>query len=290
MNDPTTPGDLARWLERATHGLPHPAAGTIREELAAHVEDATDEYIQQGLTPDAARRCALAELGDPYTAAHGFSDVYRGRRTYIRAMLASLLLVLLEFVFHLMYAALDITDYSTSSRFFYVITHIVFMAFTLYVVFSLRRLLTWRFDNQAVITPSKVILGGAAAYLIGNLPLELTVATWDPVPTLRTAAGAGEWLGLLFMHGGMMVIYAGVFWMGLRALSTRNGLVKGTAVMACILSADSAIALILWYLDIPISYVFAELSLVFGFFLWPLISLLFFQAIFTYRHLPAQTA
>jgi hypothetical protein len=290
MTDPTHPGDLARWLEQATRGLPQPAAASVRAELAAHVEDAVDDYVQQGLPQSAAYQRALAELGDPRTAAHGFNDVYQGRRHYIAAMLASMLLPVLGFAFQLVYTMLDITDYSTPSRIFYVINHLLFASLLFYVVIVLRWLLTWRFDNRISGAPSNVVLGGLAAYLIGNLPLELAIDSWDPVPTLRTASSAAEWVGILFMHGGMLVIYIGVFWLGMRALPTRNGLVKSVAIIGCALSVDSTLALTLWYLDVPFAYLFSELSLVFGFFLWPMLSLLFFHAIYASRRLPTQTA
>ncbi|MCC7327797.1 MAG: hypothetical protein IT521_13460, partial [Burkholderiales bacterium] len=40
------------------------------EELAAHVDLATDEFVRQGLPPDEARRRALARLGGVETSKH----------------------------------------------------------------------------------------------------------------------------------------------------------------------------------------------------------------------------
>src|SRR5262245_41708997 len=35
----------------------------VREQIAAHLEEATEDYLQQGLSPDAARRAALVRFG-----------------------------------------------------------------------------------------------------------------------------------------------------------------------------------------------------------------------------------
>jgi hypothetical protein len=290
MIDPTNQGDLARWLEQATRGLPQPAAVKVRAELSAHVEDAVDDYVQQGLPQPAAYQRALAELGDPRRAAHGFNDVYRGRRHYIAAMLACLLLLVEAFGFRQVYAMLDVTDYATPSRIFFVLDHILFTSLIFYVVIVFRRLLMWRFDNQAVSTPSKIVLGGIVAYLIGNLPLELTINSWDPVPTLLNTSDAAEWVGVLFMHGGYLLMGIGIFLLGLSVLPTRNRLVKGVAMIGSIQGAVMIATITLMHLDGPLSYIFFAFTLLFGLILWPLVSLLFFQAIYSYRRLPAQTA
>jgi len=254
------------------------------------VEDAVADYVEQGIPHPAAYRRAVAGLGDPHAVARRFNDVYRGWRSYMTAMLVCLLLAVQALIFHLITTALDITEYSTASRIGYVINHSVSIFLSIYVVIALRRLLVWRYNNPTVDRPIKVVIGGSLIYLAGNLPLELTVDTWDPVPTLSSAANSAEGAAILLMHGGMFVLYVGLAWLGGRAFSTRNGLVKSAAVLGGILGADMAVALTLLYLDSPLSYIFGELSIVLSLLLMPIISLVFFQAIYTPHRLPAQTA
>ncbi|MCH7494412.1 hypothetical protein IIA16_06870, partial [bacterium] len=56
---------LQAWLAAATLGLRPEVAAAIREEVAAHVEDAMAERGLAGLGSEAALAKAVADLGDP---------------------------------------------------------------------------------------------------------------------------------------------------------------------------------------------------------------------------------
>ena len=77
----TTPeaAALEQWLAEATKGLPQPLARDVRTELEAHFEDAVEDYLTSGRTPEAARTAALADLGDAEVVRHGLHRVHLSR-------------------------------------------------------------------------------------------------------------------------------------------------------------------------------------------------------------------
>jgi hypothetical protein len=281
---------LSRWLEEATRGLPPSAAVRVREELAAHVEDAAEALIRQGNSPTEAYSRALAALGDPQQVAYGFNNVYLGPRVYKAAFFACLVAFLMGFGFSWVREAADMAEYSTTSRWFYVIDHTALVALTVFIVISLRRLLVWHFKNQGIDGPMNLILGGAGLYFGGNIFLELTIDSWDPLPTTFDASSPVEGLCLAIMHGGLLVIWVGMVLFGYRALATRSKLLRSSAMIAIIQGTLSIIALVLVYLDSEWSYLFGETSLLFSLFLWPMISLVFFQMSYVSHRRPVRTA
>jgi len=56
------------WLARATKRLSIDSADQVRREIADHFESAREVSIQNGASPEAADRAALASLGDPKKA------------------------------------------------------------------------------------------------------------------------------------------------------------------------------------------------------------------------------
>ncbi|MBN1201689.1 MAG: hypothetical protein JXJ20_07535 [Anaerolineae bacterium] len=281
--------NLNHWLDRAADGLPSQQAAAVRAELAAHVEDAVDDLVRQGVPQAEAQQRALAALGDPQPVAHGFNDIYRGRRHYLAAMLASVLLLIESLMFHQVYKALDVVDYSTASRLLYIADHAVFVLLLVYVVIVCRWLLLWRFNVQTGNTPIRLIVGGYGLYLVGNALLELLVDSWDPVPTLSNTSDPVEWVGLLVMDGGMLVGSAGTVLFGICAFQARSGLLKATAVLAIVASGTTSIAIALLLLNIE-AYLFHGLSILAGLLLWPTVFLLFLRMAYTRHYLPARTA
>ncbi len=69
---------LARVAARL--GLPEPYASEVREELAAHLTDATYALIAEGLTPEQAEREAIARLGSPDALADELRHAHQTRR------------------------------------------------------------------------------------------------------------------------------------------------------------------------------------------------------------------
>jgi len=273
--------DLQRWLDQATHRLPPQTAATIRAELTAHVEDTVADLVEQGVAEAAAYQRALATLGSPRTVANGFKHVYLGRRRYIAGLAISLLMVAEGFFFDALFSWLDIGETSTAGRLLYVLDHVLTVTLVCYVVITLRRLGEWRHNLPGLAMPVNLLLGGSAIYLVGNVILELTVDSWDPIPTLTTAASTFEWANVLIMQGGMLIIGVGVLLFGVRALAARDPLMKIAAGMASITGLCLVLALTLLYVNKMLSYVAGELWLLSGILIWPVIGLVFLQAIYT---------
>lgn len=282
--------DLTRWLDQATEGLLPEQAAPIRAELTAHFEDAVEAWVEQGMSPQDARQRALADLGDPCTTARSLNDTHRGQQEYKRGMLASLLVLVCVFGFSPLKDILGFADYSTADRLLHILANAVNTVLIVRIVITMRRMIMWRFDVASADFPSRLIMGGFAVNLAGNVLLELIVDTWDPVPTLHNTSSALEALGLIVMHGGILVICAGMLLLAGRVLAVKSGLVKGVAVIGGLQCLMLALAIITLHLDIWLSYPLYELSYLFNLLLWPLLFLLFFQAIFTYRQQPLQIA
>src|SRR5689334_11392718 len=80
----TTP-EFERWLKRATKRLPADTAAIVREELTAHFEDALEDYLAAGRTPQEAQQAALLALGDGAEVAEGFQQTHFSGRRYLLA-------------------------------------------------------------------------------------------------------------------------------------------------------------------------------------------------------------
>jgi hypothetical protein len=290
VTSPTPYADLDRWLDQATQGVPRRWAASIRAELTAHFEDTTADLLQQGVPQETAHQRALAVLGDPQAVARGFNDVHRGRRHYFAAALACVLLLVENFNLPQGFLMPDWAESSASSRIFYAADHALTILLTLYVVFVIGRLLVWRFDNEAVNTPVKIVLGGLVANLIGTVILDLVRDNRTPVPTLLNATNLAEGVGSLLQDGGVLITSAGVVALGTCVLPTLNKLAKGIAVSA-IFEGTAAVSYILTlYLDGRNFLYFFILIVLNTTILLPAISLVFIRAWISYRRLPTQIA
>jgi hypothetical protein len=289
MTDPVHPDDLTRWLDRATQGLPSQVASTTRAELAAHFEDSVADLVQQGVPEDTASQRALAALGDPQPVAHRLNDVHRGRLHYIAAMLVSLAVIVLLFSSYEMIGALGLSENSTAYQIVDLIYETIYIVLITYVLVEFRRLLLWRFDCRAIHLPVKIMLGGFVMTLVGYMILEMIIDSWDPIPTLWDASSVFEALGFVGLHGGLMVVGAGVFLGGVRIWSIPNGILKTIAVLAILLGVGMDLNVTLLYVGRP-SYPLNESLLLIMGVLWPAIALAFFQAIYAHSRLPMRAA
>jgi hypothetical protein len=77
--------DLARWLHKATRGLPADAAEMVREEIEAHYDDARRDHLLTGLSPEDAHIAAMRELGDVEATAGGLRHTHLADRRYLKA-------------------------------------------------------------------------------------------------------------------------------------------------------------------------------------------------------------
>ncbi len=82
MADPGRPAGTDDYLARVSAGLrlPEPYAGEVRDELAAHLADATETLIEEGLPQEQAEREAIARLGSPDVLADALRRTHQTRR------------------------------------------------------------------------------------------------------------------------------------------------------------------------------------------------------------------
>ena len=82
MADLERPVTTDAYLTRVSAALrlPDPYAGDVRDELAAHLADATDALIEEGLPQEQAEREAIARLGSPDVLADALRRAHQTRR------------------------------------------------------------------------------------------------------------------------------------------------------------------------------------------------------------------
>lgn len=285
----TSCADLDRWLNQATQGVPQQWTASIRAELTAHFEDTVTGFLQQNVPEEIARQRALSALGDPHTVAHGFNDVHRGRRHYLLAALACVLLLIENFDLPQRFLMPDWADGSAPSRIFYAADHAFTILLALYVVFVMGRLLVWRFDSEAANTPVNIILGGLVAHLLGTVIFDLAFDTEASVPTLLNASNLIEGLAALLQNGGISLSGIGFVILGVSVLPTLNRLGQSIAVVTMFEGAATLLYVITLYLDE--SFLYVNLLLVLStMILLPVVGLVFLRAWISYHRLPAQTA
>jgi hypothetical protein len=155
--------DLARWLDTATEGLSSEVAAAVRDELTAHYEDALAEYTEQGAADAHAR--AMADLGAADTTAQGLKDAHLGRRRYEMASVASLLTVITIFVVNFAYV-LCVGKGPQAKMILLLVFNLVMLPLSLWVLLTLKRLLTWRFGVPRLDRIFALGIGGLVANCI----------------------------------------------------------------------------------------------------------------------------
>jgi len=285
----TSDADLNRWLDQATRGVPRRWATSIRAELTAHFEDTTAALLQQDVPEETARQRALAALGDPQAVAHGFNDVHRGRRHYLMAALACLLLLVENFDLPQRFLIGDWADGSTPSRLFYAADHAFTIALGFYVVFVMGRLLVWRFDHSAATTPVNIVLGGLVAHATGTAILDLAVDTGSSTPTLLNASNLVEGMGAALQGGGILLTGAGLIALGASVLLAFDTPGKGIAALTMIEGATTMLYIIMLYLGGSFLGVYV-LMVLSSAILLPAVGVVFMRAWLSHRRLPARTA
>lgn len=290
MSDQLHP-DLARWLEAATRGLPQEAALASRVELLAHYEDACDDYLDHGLTADAAHTRALADLGAADSTASGLVGVHRGQRHYLPAAVAS-------FVFVFSYFALPTMLHEIgASQVVLDVLDLAPMAIMVYVLVVLRWLVRWRFAEAGVETAFRLIIGGIIAEIAAGL-LSLILLGSDThlvvTQTVFTMTGFVQILTLAMVEIGWLVTGVGTIFLGLKFMPTRDtlyGLEKPVAFLSIMMGLCMITVTLLAYLGLT-KFVLVTLVGVWlvHAIIWPLFTLVFYRAVYRSPARPARLA
>ncbi len=276
--------DLAKWLATATAGLDPRAAAAIRAEITDHYQDAVDDYVNHGANPAEAARQALADLGLARHAAAGFKDTHLGRRRYLAAAISSALAFLVLLFFPLAYEMLPLPGYFDDSVMGPLVYDLLLLVPTLYVLVTLRQLLTWRFELGR-IAPAVHLCMGALVLLLVLDGFSLSLYGFSVNLGIGYPPGgssAAQWLVALSLAGlfALGLSLMAVAWQLARWPGDLYGLRLLLAGVLLVMGLPMSLAWILQLAGWSAIMAIAGMLAVLGHALiWPLLILLFFRAI-----------
>lgn len=272
--------DLQRWLATATAGLPAEVAILTREELAAHYEDALDDYLDQGMTRADAHTRVMTDLGAAAHTAQGLSDVHRGQRHYVFAAIASLLAFCIIFVLPAGLYAAGVGERSLPMLALYVARP----ALMIYTMFIQKWLIGWRFHLPQVAHPINLLIIGLVLESIGMIVSVFIAGSADYADISRSLMQSQTLFqaGLLVVtQAGRMAASIGALWLGYLLARTDGwlyGLRLPLAVLTMAMGAGIGLACIVPYFSSAGSVWVMAMVLIAHVLVWPLLTLLFFRA------------
>lgn len=276
--------DLATWLAAATAGLDPQTAAVIRAEITNHYHDALNDYVNKGASPAEAARRALADLGLAQHAAAGFKDAHLGRRRYLAAAISSTVAFMVLLFFPLVYEMLPLPGYFDDSVLGPLVYDLLLLAPTLYVLVTLRQLLTWRFQLGRIAPAVNLCMGALVLLLVldgfslGLYGFSVNLGIGYP----PEGSGPAQWLVALSLVGllALGLALTAVAWRLARWPGDLYGLRLPLAGVLLVMGLPMSLAWILQLAGWPAIMAIAGLLAVLGHALiWPLLILLFFRAI-----------
>lgn len=90
--------DFQHWLNTATRGLPAAIAELVVDEFTDHYKQALADYLEDGLSVEAAHRAAFADLGSPRQAGRMLRETHAPYRRLYLAAFASIIPALMLLV------------------------------------------------------------------------------------------------------------------------------------------------------------------------------------------------
>jgi hypothetical protein len=103
-----------------------PLRSSLCQELREHIQDLTEEYESQGMTPEAAQSAAVCAMGDPLAVGAGLNEVHRLRHSPALTVL-TLVLLLIGFAFS---AWMQWSPEQSAGGFLYYLPGTLVLAFT----------------------------------------------------------------------------------------------------------------------------------------------------------------
>jgi hypothetical protein len=284
--------DLARWLDTATEGLSSEVAAAVRDELTAHYEDALAEYTGQGAADAHAR--AMADLGAADTTAQGLKDAHLGRRRYEAASVASLLTVITIFVVNFAYV-LCVGKGPQARTILLLAFNLVMLPLGLWVLLTLRRLLTWRFGVPRLDRIFALGIGGLVANCIVDSVSQAVFGysfNSGGVRSVLDLTGGFEIAVNLAALGALAAIGVSLIGIAVRIIRLEDGLYglgKVLAVVTFVMGLCFASIGVWVTLRVEMLIAAASLTVMLAhFLLWPLATLLFFRAAYRPSLRPAR--
>jgi hypothetical protein len=282
MSQPSHPA-LETWLAEATRGLSGPAATLARAELAAHFEDAVDEYLAAGLTPAEATGRALRDLGAPDMTSDGFNDVHRGRRHYQIAAGISLLNVFIIFGLPWVLESIGVG----SSPLVFTVAYLARVITMGYVLWTLRRLLIWRLHARSLDRPFVLLIGGIAGETLAAVLSQLVLGNALAVDSnfvLSDATSVFQVIVVLLVIVSRVAAGAGALELGWRLLRVDREQLYGLSLPLAGLALAMGVALpgmsLLAHLGaMTLTMLAMVVILLVHALIWPLLTLVFFRAV-----------
>lgn len=287
------PSDLAQWLATVTRGLPEAMASDIQDEIEAHYEDAIFHYVSRGLGEMEAHQKAMTDLGAAKVPAQQFWDMHYANH-YILAIIASTFIVLIPFGLKTLLSQGGIDEASGIGKLIACFYDVSVAGLTVFVLFTLKRLLNWRFDVtqldaaftvvvvalslQTICDMSGLVMFGYSMNISPTSVRSLLVI--QDVPELLIALLSQ--ICFFALGGGLLWISAGL----IRFNPNLYGLNNALAVVLGLLGIGLASGSLLLNLQFGIlAQVVGLLVTTSHMLVWPMMILLFFRVSY---HNPAQ--
>jgi hypothetical protein len=221
--------ELTQWLDTITRELPGEIAGLVRDELAAHYEDAISEQLARGTTPAEAHRAALRALGDSDVTGQMLKDVHLAEKHYRRAALASVISPLTIPLILVLMRVLHLPGVLTM----FALNFSAFLT-VLYVLHAFRLLLIKDFNFNELKWSVRLLSWGVGAVAVGSVvawwvlghPLVLYLSRPDMVGTLAVSEQTRlttRWLSWT-VQGGTLLLGAGFIVMGDQLFALQDSL------------------------------------------------------------------
>lgn len=287
-------GEALRWLQNATAGLPLDVSAVVQAEFIAHIEDAMEEYMDQGMSESEAQRRALHDLGAAEAVAQGMNDVHRGRRTYLSGFWASLSVLVALFGTPALYQVLGLSAADLAAELLFATGQLLLLSLTLVALMAFRCLLTWHAGLPVSARLIQIIGGGLVVSVVTGVVLMLRTGLEGEVQAIGDADGAFETLLVVLVQAGQIAGGSALVLLAARMIrhgDSLYGLGKPLALTVLLLGGGLAITGLLWDigLDVPgdITYMLVMLAHVL---LWPVMTLVFFRALYRSPINPVQAA
>lgn len=279
MKPTPTPETFDGWLQMATRTLPAHIQNLIQGELEDHYQDACAAHRQAGLEPDAARRAALADLGDPAAVNQGLRATYLSRGQALAAMLAAITYPFVLLALPALTAALG----KTATYLLQDLLSTVLLVFILTTFIRLLGANTHRLERPAWILMGALLLGTVTRLVsftvFGRMPLV--------GPDEEVIWRSGPALGMLLDAGFVIAegLAAGASaWLGWRLFGMEErlyGLLRPVSILLMLVGpVGSGVALSLLLSSMTGAYLFSVLGYTLVTILLAVMILVFFRAAF----------
>lgn len=285
------------WLDEVMDGLPAELVEEIQTEYTAHYEDAVEDHQSEGFSGAESEQIALGQLGTAKKVSRKLKDVHIGRATYLSGLYASALLLFLFIASQILYVSLDLKDGSLASRGFMSSIEFILVTFSLYILFAMRRLLEWHYEEESLV-PLITFIGVGMVWQSGAVIISRLLYDYsghdEALRTLSSYTSATDLILLVSILIGRFIMGCGLVMLGWRLSKVSDSLyglrkpIAGGIMLMGFCAATYGISVnIDLYAPAELAYVGMMLGHAI---IWPLTILLFFRVLYRNPiHTPLKT-